>query len=173
MISWVFFAAMTPATMAVSKTGPFFVRWPVRASSRATAAGSLTIASAEASRDVALFSPTSTIVGRLRGVRCVSLFGRFTGLATDVVHLDLVQVGRVAQGGALLAVSVRPRRPDATDRLVHLVVARAAAQRRAQVDALGREQARVKGAVGRQPRARAVAAEWLRHGGDESELARA
>src|SRR5689334_4756020 len=101
MISCVFFAAITPATMAVSKIGPFFVRWPVRRSSRATADGSLTQASALASRRLACFEPTSTMVGRLAGSRCVSLGRRVAiGLATDVVHLDLVQVGRgVPQGG--------------------------------------------------------------------------
>src|SRR5690348_639483 len=92
MISCVFFAAITPATMAVSNTGPFFVRWPVRASSRATAGGSLTQASATASRVVASFAPTSTMVGRLAASRCVSL-ERAILLTTDVVHLDLVQVG--------------------------------------------------------------------------------
>ena len=73
MISCVFFAAITPATMAVSNTGPFFVRWPVRASSRATAGGSLTMASALASRSVAVLAPTSTMVGRLAASRWVSL----------------------------------------------------------------------------------------------------
>src|SRR4051812_5781184 len=92
MISCVFFAAMTPATIAVSNTGPFLVRCPVRASSRATAGGSLTVASAVASRELAVFAPTSTMVGRFAGSRCVSR------LATDVVHLDLVQVGGTAQG---------------------------------------------------------------------------
>ena len=71
MISCVRLAAMTPATMAVSNTGPFFVRWPVRASSRATAGGSLTVASALASREVAVLAPTSTMVGRLAASRWV------------------------------------------------------------------------------------------------------
>src|SRR5690349_9860327 len=151
--SCVFFAAMTPATIAVSNTGPFFVRCPVRASSRATAAGSLTVASADASRKVAVFAPTSTIVGRFAASRCVSL------LATDVVHLDLVQVGGAAQRGAQLAVAVGAAGPHGADRVVELVVAGARAQRGAQVRALRGEQARIEGAVGRQARARAIAAE--------------
>src|SRR5262245_10011440 len=107
-ISWVFFAAMTPATMAVSNTGPFFVRWPVRLSARATAGGSLTVASALASRKLALLAPTSTMVGRLAASRWVS-FGMVvvSGLAaanltTNIVHFDLVQVGCVPKGRAQL-----------------------------------------------------------------------
>src|SRR6185436_5920335 len=63
--------------------------------------------------------------------------------------------------------------PHAADELVQLVVAGAGAQRRAQVGALGREQAGIERAVGRDPRPRAIAAERLRHRGDEAELATA
>ncbi len=65
-------AASTPAMIAVSNTGPFFVRCPLRLSSRATLAGSCSSASALASRRVTALSPTSTMVGRLAASRCVS-----------------------------------------------------------------------------------------------------
>src|SRR5215510_6915701 len=165
MISWVFLAAMTPATMAVSNTGPFLVRWPRSESSRATAGGSLTMASADASRKVAALAPTSTMVGRLAASMCVS---RFATSAADVVHLDLVQVGGVAQRGAQLAVAVAPAAPNAAHQFEEFIVAGAGAQRRAQVGALRREQAGIEGAVGRYARARAIAAKRLRHRRDEA-----
>src|SRR5687768_4221436 len=124
--SCVRFAAMTPATMAVSNTGPFFVRCPAAASARATGFGSLTIASALASRKVAFFAPTSTMVGRFAASRWVSL-GMY-GSTADVVHLDLVQVG-VAHRGAQLAVAIAPPRPGAADQLVEFLVRGAGAQR--------------------------------------------
>src|SRR6187549_2368892 len=152
-ISWVFLAAITPATMAVSNTGPFFVRWPLRLSSRATAAGSLTMASAVASRCVACLLPTSTMVGRLAASTCVSLLlgMRLLRSAADVVHFNLVQVVR-AQGGAQLAVPVTAAAPDTTHQLEELLVGGAGAQRRAQVGALGGEQAGVERAVRRDAR---------------------
>src|SRR5882672_2275209 len=129
MSSCVRLAAMTPATMAVSNTGPFFVRWPGAASARGTAGGSLTVASADASRKVAVFAPTSTMVGRLAASRCVS----FDFLATDVVHLDFMQLGGVAHRCAQLAVAVAARAPRAANDLEQLVVGGAGAQRRAQI----------------------------------------
>ena len=65
------------------------------------------------------------------------------------------------------------RRPDAADRVVQLLVGRAAADERAQVVPLRREEAGVEAALGRDPRARAVAAERLRDGGDDADLAAA
>src|SRR5690349_19177004 len=141
--SWVRFAAMTPAMMAVSNTGPFFVRWPVRASSRATAGGNLTVASAEASREVAVFAPTSTKTGRFAASRWVS-FCRLLAMGpstADVVHLDFVQVCSVTHRGAQLAVPVATSAPDAANEFEHFVVGRAGAERTAQVCALGSEQA--------------------------------
>ena len=69
MSSWVRLAAMTPAMMAVSNTGPFLVRWPLARSATDTARGSCRRASATAVRSVTSLAPTSTIVGRLRGIQ--------------------------------------------------------------------------------------------------------
>src|SRR5579875_3748251 len=167
MSSCVRFAAITPAMMAVSKTGPFFVRWPARRSAVTTLRGSRIRASAEATRCVTSFAPTSTMVGRLRASRWVSS-------AANVVHLDLALLsGGTAQARAQLAVAVGARTPEAADQVGQLLVARTGAQHVAQARPVGREQARVQHAVRREPRARAVAAERLGDGGDESNLASA
>src|SRR5688572_15801746 len=121
---------MTPATMAVSKTGPFFVRWPVSRKAAATSGGSLTFASAVAVLCVAFFAPTSTMVGRLRRSRCVSTRRtEFVSLlAANVMHLDFGLFGRgLPQLRALLAVAVRAVQPDVADQLEQRIVASAAA----------------------------------------------
>ena len=81
--------------------------------------------------------------------------------------------GGVAHRGAQLAVAVAAAAPDAADELEQLVVGGAGAQRAAQVHALRGEQAGVERAVGRDARARAVAAERLRDRRDEADFARA
>ena len=92
-------------------------------------------------------------------------------LAADVGHLDLAQRGRVL--GAELRVAVRAALPHRADRGLELVVALFGAELRAQVVTADGEEARVQLPVGREPRPRAVAAERLRHRGDDADLARA
>src|SRR5262245_688659 len=91
--------------------------------------------------------------------------------AADVGHLDLVaDRGRL---GTKLRVAVRPAAPDATQRRLELVVARAAAYESAQVMATSREQARVQLTQRRQPRPSAGLTERLADRGDRADLARA
>src|SRR5450432_867023 len=80
--------------------------------------------------------------------------------ATDVAHLDLGQ--RLRAFRADLGIAVAALRPDRSEVVGDVLVSAAAAQQRAHVVALGREKARIELAVGRQARARAVAAERLR-----------
>src|SRR5687767_9102290 len=90
-------------------------------------------------------------------------------LATDVAHFHLRQGrGRLSTP---LRVAVRALAPDARDRLEQLLVRGAAADERPQVVAAQAEEAGVEAAFGRDPRARAVAAEGLRHRGDQPDLA--
>src|SRR6202050_845493 len=158
-------AAMTPATIAVSNTGPFFVRWPLRRRARATAAGTRTRASASAIRWVMAFAPTSTIVGRERASRCdrpvLRVRRGMRRLAPDVIHLDVLHAAG-AQFVAQFTVAVRAPLPHRAHQLQQFLVAGTTAQRRPQIGALGREQAGVELAVRGQARARAVAAETLR-----------
>src|SRR6185437_11663288 len=147
MSSCVRFAAMTPEMIAVSKTGPFFVRCPLARSAVVTLRGRRTLASATASRWLASFVPTST----------------------DVEHLDLAgPCGRLPLRLPPLAVVVGPIHPDATQRLEQLIIGGAAAQRIAQARSVGCKETGVEHAVGGQSRARAVAAEGLGDGGDEA-----
>src|SRR6478736_1802866 len=172
--SWVRLAASTPAMMAVSNTGPFLVRWPLRTSSRATFAGSFTSASALASRRVTSLPPTSTMVGRFAASRCVRRVARLaigkTGAsAADVVHLDLgVVVAAGAQDHALLAVAVLALRPGAAQDAQKFVIVGAGAQGPAQIGAMLCKEAGVEHAIRGQARARARPAKWLRHRRDES-----
>src|SRR5690606_36376948 len=147
--------------IAVSNTGPFLVRWPLALSSRATLAGSLISASALASRRVGVFSPTSSMVGRLAASRCVSLDLRATiaGSPADVIHFDLGARIAGAQFDALFAVAVLAVQPRAAHQPQHLFVVGTTAQRAAQVHTGLCEQAGVEAAVRRQSRARAAAAE--------------
>ena len=62
--SCVRFAPMTPATMAVSNTGPLGERRPFSRNAAATFGGKWTRAWAVALRRVAVLSLTSTMVGR-------------------------------------------------------------------------------------------------------------
>src|SRR5581483_1472719 len=90
-------------------------------------------------------------------------------LAADVGHFDLGEVG--GPGGAELGIAVGAPRPDAPQQLGEILVRRARTQRRAEVVAAQREQARVQAAFGGQSSTRASAAERLRHRGDHADLA--
>src|SRR5450755_276118 len=159
---------MTPARIAVSNTGPFLVRWPVRCSARATSAGRRTRASASATRWVTGLAPTSTMVGRARASRCVrrAMMG---SSAPDVIHFDMLHAAS-AQLVAQLAVAVGAPLPYGADQSAEFCIGGAPAQRRAQVRPIGGEQTGIELAVRGQPRARAVAAKRLRHGGHEPNL---
>src|SRR6202044_4166085 len=87
--SWVRLAPMTPATIAVSNTGPLGERSPLSRSAAATAGGNCTRASAVALRSVAALPLTSTIVGRRLASKCEKVILS----AADVVHLDLLGLG--------------------------------------------------------------------------------
>src|SRR3984893_1604315 len=164
MRSCVRLAAMTPEMMAVSNTGPFFVRWPLLRSAAATFGGKRTRASAVAMRCVTLFAPTSTMVGRLRSSRCVRpvvvlislarrvatrvAFGFLTSPA-NVEHFDLAMIARCLPDlGTFPAVSVGASQPYVANRLQKFVVGGAAAQRVSQARPFGRKQASVDHAVG-------------------------
>ncbi len=67
---------MTPATMAVSNTGPFGERMPLARSAALTAGGKRTCASATAVRLVGNFSLTSTMVGRCSLSRCENVMNQ-------------------------------------------------------------------------------------------------
>src|SRR6185436_10633026 len=90
-------------------------------------------------------------------------------LTADVGHLDLRKLrGRLR---AQLRVPIRPATPDLRDRLLDLRIGGAAADERAQIVPAHGEEARVELPFGRQPRARAVAAERLGDGRDHADLA--
>jgi hypothetical protein len=91
------------------------------------------------------------------------------GLAADPRHLHLGQ--RTCLSGAELGVAVRPPCPDGDEALLDLIVARPPAEHRSEVVASRGEQARIELAVGGEPSAGADAAERLRHGGDDADLA--
>ena len=101
----------------------------------------------------------------------IPLPARSAPSAADVGHLDARELGRRRR--ALLRVAVGAPAPDPADRRVQLRVVGAAAQERAQVVAPGGEQAGVEASLGRDPRARAVAAERLGDRGDDADLAAA
>ena len=141
MSSAVRLAAITPAMMAVSNTGPLAVRCPLACSARATAAGKAMRASASATRWVTVLSPTPTIVGRRAASRWVSpaLLRRLVIAAdastTDVVHFDAcraVQVNAAAQ----FAVTISAPQPASAYGRKQFIVTGAGAQRRAQVEPL-------------------------------------
>src|SRR5690606_22238607 len=75
------------------------------------------------------------------------------------------------QAPAQLAVAIAAVAPRVLEETDEVRIARAAAQRAAQVDAAGRKETRVKRAVGGEPRAVAIAAERLADGRDEADLA--
>src|SRR5277367_6675579 len=115
MSSWVRFAPMTPAMIAVSKIGPLLERSPLSRSAAATEAGKCTRASATAVRLVAVLSLTSTMVGRRSASKCEKLM-----LAADVVHLDLplaADLRRALRDAPQLAVAIVPTLPGAPDHL--------------------------------------------------------
>src|SRR6266545_4126020 len=94
---------------------------------------------------------------------------RTRALSADVAHLDLVERDRPF--GPDLGVAVGARVPDLGDLRRDLVVGSAAAEERAEVGALRREEAGVELALGGEARAGAVLAERLRHGRDHPDLA--
>src|SRR5207248_2253280 len=96
---------------------------------------------------------------------------RAAASAADVAHLDLRYPARRRR--ADLGVAVGASLPHGGDRLRDGRVVVTAAQQRAQIVALRREEARVEATVGGEPRARAVAAERLRHRRDDADLAAA
>src|SRR5450755_3169022 len=105
-------------------------------------------------------------------LRCMPRFDESDcGSAADVAHLDLGQ--RLRPFRAALGIAVPALRPDRGKIVGDCVVGAAAAQERAQIVALGREEAGIELAVGRQARARAVAAKRLRDRGDHTDLTRA
>src|SRR3990167_1604876 len=115
---------------------------------------------------VASASPRSLIdsTSNVRGREAWVISGRLilrTLLAPDVGHFDLAQRGGFS--GADLRIPVRAHAPDRTNRRGKCIVGRARAQQRAQVVAVGREQARVEHTIRGQTHARAFAAEGLRH----------
>src|SRR5689334_3920395 len=113
---------------------------------------------------------TSYVDGRAASLRIgrYGASGAFTSPA-DVRHLDLRQ--RRRRGGAQLRVAIAAQAPQRGDGAREALVVGTLAQHRAQVVADRAEQARVHLAVGRQPRAGAVAAERLRDRGDDADLA--
>src|SRR5579862_3676037 len=177
IISAVRLTACTPAMIAVSNTGPLALRWPLARNARATAAGSARRASASAIRCVTCLALTLTMVGRRAASRWLSpVFLRRVGMsaalgsATHVIHFDTggpVHINVSTQ----LAVAVRACQPAFADGLQQFLIAGTRAQWRAQIEALGREQAGVEHAVGGQACPRAIAAEGLRDRGDQSDLA--
>src|SRR5258705_697275 len=166
--SCVRFAAMTPAMTAVSMIGPFSDANPGARRVFTISAGKRTRASAMAVRSVIAFSPTSTMVGRLRS----SIWVSFAMSAADVIHLDLAQrMFARAQARAQFAVAVGPFLPHAAHDREQVHIVRAAAQRAPQVGARSREETGVEPAVRREPRARAGTAEGFAHRGNEADFA--
>src|SRR5581483_62425 len=91
--------------------------------------------------------------------------------AADVGHLDLRR--RRGLGRPELGVAVRAAPPDRAEALGELLVGGAETQRRAQIVAASREEARVQPSLGRQAGAGATAAERLCDGRDDADLSRA
>src|SRR5687768_13982484 len=168
MSSWVRLAAIVPATIAVAKMGPFAVAKPAARSRAKASCGKRRRACALATRSVGCLAVTTTIDGRPAASTCDSVCGS----SANVVHLDLAQHAFGGRRLAQFAVAVIAPPPGAANQFDEFGIAGAGAHRRAQVGPGGREQAGVKHAVGGQARARAVAAEWLGHGPNESDLAR-
>src|SRR6056297_3483048 len=169
MSSWVRLAAITPATMAVWKTGPLAVAKSRSASALAASGGKATVTLACAVRCVTVFPPTSTMRGCPRSSRCVRS-SRFTELTADVIHFDLFDPHLAAAFRAQLAVAVAAVAPHAVDDPAEFRIVHAAAHRPAQVRAPGSEQACVNATVRGKAGPRAVAAERLRDRADEADL---
>src|SRR3984885_10379053 len=132
---------MTPAMIAVSKTGPFGERRPPARSAAATAGGKRTRASAVAVLLVGVLSLTSTMAG----CRSASRWVRVIGSTADVIHLDFLgrRVG-TPQFLAQLAVAVGAAVPYAAHQLHDFRITRAGPQRGSQIEPVGREQACIK-----------------------------
>src|SRR3984957_16264036 len=161
---------MAPATIAVSKTGPFGERRPLSRSAAATAGGNRTRASALAVLLVGVLSLTSTMAGRRSASKCVNVMGS----TADVVHLDLLRPGSgAAQLLAQFAVAVGTAAPDAANQLQNVRIAGAGAQRCAQIETVGREKTGIEFSLRGQARAAAGAAKWLGHRRNEGHLAAA
>src|ERR1700733_12603129 len=154
MSSWVRFAPMTPATMAVSKIGPLLERSPLSRSAAATEAGKCTRASATAVRLVAILSLTSTMVGRRSASRCEKLM-----LAADVVHLDLLFAAGLLgtqRDAPQLAVAVVPPLPGSADHLQEIIVRGTRTHRLAQIKTMCCEKAGIKLSFRGQARTRTI-----------------
>src|SRR3984957_17588044 len=161
---------MAPATIAVSKTGPFGERRPRSRSAGATAGGNRTRASALAVRLVGVLSLTSTMAGR----RSASKGGNVMGAAAGVINLDILRAGvGAAQMLAQFAVAVGTATPDAADQVQNVRIAGAGAQRCAQIETVGREKTGIELSLRGQARAAAGAAKWLGHRRNEAHLAAA
>src|SRR5690606_19149207 len=102
-----------------------------------------------------------------RGADCE----RTSTSTADVAHLHAPRALRSL--GSDLGIAILTPLPDAGHELRELSVVGARAQSRAKIGAAGREQTRVEHAVRAQPRARTFAAKWLRHAGDDADLAAA
>src|SRR5579862_2418992 len=92
----------------------------------------------------------------------------YAASAADVRHFHLRQGGGL--GGAELGIAVGAPRPDAAKAVGQLLVGRSCAERGPEVVPADGEQAGVEAPLGRQPGARAAAAERLRHRGDDADL---
>src|SRR5580658_7336254 len=168
MSSWVRFAPMTPATMAVSKIGPLLERSPLSRSAAATEDGKCTRASAIAVRLVAVLSLTSTMVGRRSASKCEKVM-----LAADVVHLDLLFIAgsrRAERDAPQLAVAIVPPLPGAADHLQELIVGGTGTHRLAQIETLRCEKTGIKLSFRGQSRTRTIPAKRLGNRGDEPDL---
>src|ERR1700722_5047058 len=159
---------MTPAMIAVSKTGPFGERKPPARSAAATVGGKRTRASAVAVLLVGVLSLTSTMAGCCSASRWV----RVMKSTADVIHLDFLsrRIG-TPQFLAQLAVAIGAAVPHAAHQLQNFRIARAGAQWRAQIEAVGREQASIEFPLRGQTRTASGAAKRLRHGRNESDFA--
>src|SRR5277367_102269 len=176
MIEAVFLAAMTPAMIAASNTGPFWVRCPLRRSASATAAGNCTRASASALRWLTALAPTSTMVGWLAASRWLKPWRldlravAKAGSAADVIHFDARCRAR-AQYQPLLAIAIRPPVPELADHPGQFLVALTGSQRPSQIEPVSGKQAGKQHAIRRQPRPGAIAAERLGHRRDKANFA--
>src|ERR1700722_18551826 len=108
MSSCVRFAAITPATMAVSNTGPLAERRPFSRNAAATDAGKCTRASAVAVLWDASLALTSTIVGRCSASKWVKL----TSSSADVIHLDFARLAVGMRRAAQFAVAIGAGEPE-------------------------------------------------------------
>src|SRR3984893_729378 len=89
----------------------------------------------------------------------------------DVVHLDFLRFwGGAPQLFAQFAVAIGAAVPDPADQMQNVRITCAGAQRRAQIQSLGGEQAGVELSLRGQTRPAAGTAKWLRYRGNESDL---